>query len=153
MGAAVAALLAAPGASGAVRTDGAISMDVSPGTKRVGTVFAATVKVVDATPVEVHDPYDFAVTVSVTAGLQIVKATSSFTTPFRCSRGTRSLTCTGRVIGGGADSSTHSQIVILKALKKGTQKVTAKVAIADDTEAANDTVAKTLTVKPKLRKR
>jgi hypothetical protein len=151
--AAALALLTAAAASGAAATDGAISMDPSPGVKRVGTVFAATVKVADATQVDVHDAYDLSVTVSVTPGLQIVKATSSFTIPFRCTRGTHSLTCTGRVIGGDADASTHSQVVILKALKAGKQKVTAKVAIAEDTNAANDTVTKTLTVKPKLRKR
>jgi hypothetical protein len=145
------ALLTASVASGATRTDGSISMDPAPGVKHPGTVFAAIVKVVDATQVDSHDAYDLAVTVSVTPGLQIVKATSSFTIPFRCSRGTRSLTCSGRVIGGGDENSTHSQIVIFRALKAGSQKITAKVAIAGDTNAANDTVTKTLTVKPRKR--
>lgn len=151
--AAVIALLLAAAASGATTTDGAISMDLAPGAKRVGTAFAATVKVVDATQVDVHDAYDLSVTVSVTSGLQIVKATSSFTIPFRCSRGTRSLTCTGRVIGGDSDASTHSQAVIFKPSKAGKQKITVKVAIAGDANATNDTVTKTLTVKPKPRKR
>jgi hypothetical protein len=147
-------LLLAGAASGATRTDGAISMDPAPGVKRVGTVFAATVKVVDATEVAVHDAYNLTVTVSVTPGLQIVRATSSFTIPFRCSRGTRSIACSGRVIGGDThDASMHSQIVIFKALKAGPQKITAKVAIEGDTNAANDTVTKALTVKPKPRKR
>ena len=140
-------------ASGAVATDGAISMDIAPGTKRVPKSFAATVRVVDATQVDVHDAYDFTVTISVSSGLQIVKATSSFTIPFRCTRAPRALACTGRVIGGDADSSTHSQIVILKALKPGKQKVTAEVAIEGDANAANDTVTKTLTVKPKAKPR
>jgi hypothetical protein len=151
--AAVLALVLAAAASGAAATDGAISMDVAPGGKRVGTAFVATVKVVDATQVDVHDAYDFSVTVSVTSGLQIVTATSSFTIPFRCSRGTRSLTCTGRVIGGDNDASTHGQIVIFKPSKVGKQKITVKVAIAGDANATNDTVTKTLTVKPKPRKR
>lgn len=150
--AAVIALLLAAAASGAATTDGAISMDLAPGAKRVGTAFAATVKVVDATQVDVHDAYDLSVTVSVTSGLQIVKATSSFTIPFRCSRGTRSLTCTGRVIGGDSDASTHSQVVIFKPSKAGKQKITVKVTIAGDANATNDTVTKTLTVKPKPRK-
>jgi hypothetical protein len=147
------ALLMAAAASGAAATDGAISMDLSPGVKRVGKVFVGTVKVVDATQVDVHDAYDLTVTVSVTPGLQIVKATSSFTIPFRCTRGTRSLACSGRVIGGDVDASTHSQIVIVKALKAGKQTITAKVAIAGDANVANDTVAKSLTVKPKPKPR
>jgi hypothetical protein len=120
--AAVLALVLAAAAPGAAATDGAISMDVASGGKRVGTAFAATVEVVDATQVEVHDAYDLSVTVSVTSGLQIVKATSSFTIPFRCSRGTRSLTCTGRVIGGNKDGSTHSQVVIFKPTKAGSRR-------------------------------
>jgi hypothetical protein len=152
MGAAIALVLASA-ASGAVRTDGQISMDLPGGAKQVGKTFAGTVSVVDATKVDVHDACDFTVTVSVAPGLQIVKATSSFTTPFPCTRGTRCLACSGRVIGGGAGSSAHSQIVILKALKAGKQKVTAKVASEGDANAANDTVAKTLTVKPEPRKR
>jgi hypothetical protein len=43
--------------------------------------------------------------------------------------------------------------VILKVLKSGTQKITAKVAIKGDTNAVNDTVTKSLSVKPKPRKR
>src|SRR6478672_9911214 len=144
----VVALIATVAAPAAVSTDGKIAMDVPGGVKQAGKTFAATVTVVEATQVDVHDAYDFTVTVSVTSGLQIVKATSSFTIPFRCTRGTRSLACTGRVIGGDADTSIHSQIVILKALRAGKQKVTATVAIEGDTNAANDRVAKQLTVKP-----
>jgi hypothetical protein len=150
---AVLALILVAAASGGAATDGSISMDVAAGGKRVGTAFVATVKVVDATQVDVHDAYDFSVTVSVTSGLQIVRATSSFTIPFRCSRGTRSLTCTGRVIGGDSDASTHGQIVIFKPTKAGKQKITAKVTIAGDENAVNDTVAKTVTVKPKPKPR
>jgi hypothetical protein len=144
-------LLGASAASGTATTDGQLSMDLMPGAKQVGKSFVATVSVVDATPVEQHDSYDLTITVTVSSGLQIVRATSSGISP-HCTRGTRSLACDGRVVGGGEEHSGYSQIVIFKALKAGKQRVTARLTIDGDTNPANDTVTKTLTVKPKARK-
>jgi hypothetical protein len=143
----VAAFSCAGSATAAVRTDGSIAVDLPRAAQKVGRAFAAVVVVTPADATDTFDSYDFTVTVSAPAAIQIVKATSSFTIPFSCTRGLHSLACKGRVVGGDRDHSTHSQIVILKAKKGGKYRISAKVAIEGDANAANDTASKVVTVK------
>ena len=133
------ALVCVSSASATATVDARLTLDTSGAPPRAGAPFRV-VAAVESLPKPTGPPFNFVVTVTLPAGVELVSSSRGESAGVPCETSGRTLTCTGR----------HNINLNLRAATAGTYALRASVRIEGeaDSNPSNDTADLSVTVQP-----